>query len=139
MTGVRALAAATIMLLPLAGAGQEAPGDTAREASPEQAPSWPDHWIKRGEAEVAAVDKLTAQPTKLAIRAGGSATFATLTIAVRSCLVRPPDQPADATAWVDVTDNRPNSPAFHGWILSGEPGLAVFQSPLYDLRLLGCR
>ena len=142
MTGMRGLMAA-VVLLPFASAAQGAPGGAAPEALPEapkdQAPSWPDQWIKRGAAEVAAVDKLSAQPTKLTIRAGGSAAFATLTIAVRSCLVRPPDQPADATAWIDVTDDRPNSPAFHGWILSGEPGLAVFQSPLYDLRLLGCR
>ena len=138
MTGVRELMVA-VMLLPLASAAQTAQGGTAPETLAEQAPSWPNQWIKRGAAEIAAVDKLSAQPAKLTIRAGGSAAFATLTIAVRSCLVRPPDQPADATAWVDVTDNRPNSPAFHGWILSGEPGLAVFQSPLYDLRLLGCR
>lgn len=140
---MRSLAAA-VMLLPFASAAaQDAPGGAAPGASPEAptqpAPSWPNQWVKRGTAEVAAVDKLSAQPTKLTIRAGGSATFATLTIAVRSCLVRPPDQPADATAWIDVTDSRPNSPAFHGWVLSGEPGLAVFQSPLYDLRLLGCR
>ena len=130
---------AAVMLLPFASAAQDAPGGAAPEAQAEQAPSWPEQWIKRGAAEVAAVDKLSAQPTKLTIRAGSSAAFATLTIAVRSCLVRPPDQPADATAWIDVTDNRPNSAAFHGWVLSGEPGLTVFQSPLYDLRLLGCR
>ena len=131
--------AAVVTLLPLASVAQDAPGQASPEAPADQAPSWPNQWIKRDAAEIAAVDKLSAQPTKLTIRAGSSATYATLTIAVRSCLVRPPDQPADATAWIDVTDNRPNSPAFHGWILSGEPGLAVFQSPLYDLRLLGCR
>ncbi len=95
--------------------------------------------MPRATADIAALDKLSAQPTTLAIRVGGSAAFRTLAIAVRSCLVRPPDQPADAAAYLDVTDSHPNSPEFHGWMLAGEPGLAVFQSPLYDVRLLGCR
>lgn len=131
MTAGRWLVAA--LLLPLAAAAQQNGDDQS------SAPSWPNRWLKRDTAEIAAVDKLSAQPTRLSIRAGGTATFATLTIAVRSCLVRPPDQPADAAAWLDVTDSRPESAAFHGWVLAGEPGLAVYQSPLYDLRLLGCR
>jgi len=89
--------------------------------------------------KVVALDKLSAQATPLSIRVGDSAPFRTLTIAVRSCVTRPTDQPADAAAWLDVTDSRPGSPEFHGWMLADEPGLAVLQSPIYDLRVLGCR
>ena len=156
--------AAALLLLPLAAVAQSSatvdpspPDQPAQEpptpdqavpdqpqadqapAAPDQAPSWPNGWEKRGGAQVAALDKLSAQPTTLVIAAGGSAPFHTLTIAVRSCLVRPPGQPADATAWLDVTDGQPGGAEFHGWMLANEPGLAVLPSPLYDVRLLGCR
>ena len=143
----RAAAALVLLLLSLLcgfAAGAAAAPDQPSDQTPDQpplapAPSWPSGWVPRGTADIATLDKLSAQPTKLAIRVGGSAPFRTLTIAVRSCLVRPPDQPADAAAYLDVMDSHPNSPEFHGWMLAGEPSLAVFQSPLYDLRLLGCR
>lgn len=96
-------------------------------------------WVARGTAVVAALDKMRAEPTTLTIPVGQSAQFRTLTIAVRSCMVRPPDQPGDATAFLDVTDSQPSDPSFHGWMLAGEPGLSMLQSPLYDLRLLACR
>jgi hypothetical protein len=134
---VRGAAAAALALL-LCGAveAQPAPQDPA---PPDPAPSWPNAWEKRGTADVAALDKLSAQPTKLAIRTGEGMPFHTLTIAVRACMVRPPDQPADATAWLDVTDSRPDGPEFHGWMLANEPALSILRSPLYDVRLLGCR
>jgi hypothetical protein len=130
----RLIAALTILLC--AAAPQPAPPD---QPPPDPAPAWPNAWVQRGTASIAALDKLSARPTALAIRAGDSAPFRTLTIAVRSCVVRPPDRPADAAAWLDVTDSRPGSPEFHGWMLAGEPGLAILQSPTYDVRLLGCR
>ncbi len=99
----------------------------------------PAGWVPRAVAVVAALDKMRAQPTTLSIPVGQSAQFRTLTIAVRSCLVRPPDQPGDATAFLDVTDAQPSDPSFHGWMLAGEPGLSMLQSPLYDVRLLACR
>lgn len=133
---MRRAAAAALALLLCAAAPSDQPAD---QPPPDPAPSWPNGWLPRGTADIAALDKLSAQPTTLAIKAGSSAPFQTLTITVRSCLVRPPDQPADAAAYLDVTDSRPNSPEFHGWMLAGEPALSVFQSPLYDLRLLRCR
>lgn len=132
---VRRLAVAFSLLVCAGAAQSAAPGQPALAP----APSWPNAWVQRDTAEVAALDKLSAQPTKLDIRAGGSAAFRTLTIAVRSCLVRPPGQPSDAAAWIDVTDSRPDGAEFHGWMLAGEPGLAVLLSPLYDVRLLACR
>ncbi len=141
-----------LLLLPLAAQAQlpiAPPSPTgpppAAPATPDQpaaplapAPAWPNIWLPRHNARIAALDKLSAQPTDVTIPVGGSAQFRTLTIAVRSCLVRPPNQPADAAAWLDVTDSHPGSPEFHGWMLAGEPELAVLPSPLYDVRLLGC-
>jgi hypothetical protein len=134
---------------PLAGP-QAAPPPSAAPASPAMAmpapqappiapaPPPPNIWVPRPVAELVALDKVTARATTLEVRIGKSARFGSLTIAVRMCDIRPPDQPADATAFLDITDSHPGGPVFHGWMLVAEPGLSVLAHPIYDVRLKGC-
>jgi hypothetical protein len=106
----------------------------AASASPPPAPAW----VKAGVAKLQVLDKVNAQASTLTVKVGQSATFGSLTIDVKSCVVRPPDQPADAAAYVDVTDSHPDSPGFNGWLLANEPSVSMMQHPIYDLRLAGC-
>ena len=64
--------------------------------------------------------------------------FGSLTVRVRSCFVRPPDQAADATAFVDVTNTRGDADVFHGWVLASAPAVSQMEHPVYDLKLIGC-
>ena len=96
-------------------------------------------WLPRGEAVLQALDKVNARSQTLDVRVGASAHFGSLTIVVQSCVVRPPDQPADAAAFLVVTDAKPGSPAFHGWMFQSDPAVSMLQHPIYDLRVLGCR
>ena len=96
-------------------------------------------WQQRGGVELQALDKVTARSTVLTGRIGQALPFGSLTITVTACVVRPPDQPQDAAAFVDITDSHPNSPGFRGWMLADEPAVTIFQHPLYDIRLNGCR
>lgn len=105
-------------------AGQSAPGPA---------------WLPRSEAMLQALDKVNARSQTFDVRVGASAHFGSLTIAVRSCVVRPPDQPADAAAFLDVTDATAGAPAFHGWMFRSDPAVSMLQHPIYDLRVLGCR
>jgi hypothetical protein len=82
---------------------------------------------------------MRAQPSSLTIRTGQSATFGTLTLAVRGCDVRPPDLPQNAAAFLEVTDSRGSAPPFRGWMLSNTPAVSQFEHPLYALRLVTCR
>ena len=137
---------AALASLPLAAAlAQQPPAPTAPAAPSTSAPAPaattpppPPAWVARGVAEVVALDKVTARATPLSIRVGQSASFRTLTIAVRACDTRPPDQPPDATAFVDVTDSHAGAPQFHGWLLLSAPSVSMLQHPIYDLRLTGC-
>lgn len=95
-------------------------------------------WIPRGTADLALLDKIRALPNNVAVRVGESTAFGSLTIRVKSCMVRPPDQPADAAAYVDVTDTRGSGDVFHGWLLAKTPGASQLEHPVYDVRLLGC-
>lgn len=107
--------------------------------TPAPAPSTPDAWLPRGGAELLLLDKLRAAPSSVTIKAGQAETFGTLTIAVKSCVVRPADQAQNAAAFLDITDRSGAGPAFHGWVLSGMPSVSQFEHPVYDLRLAGCK
>lgn len=99
----------------------------------------PEGWVARSTAELILLDKIRGQPVPMSVKVGDSVTFGSLTIKARSCYVRPPDQPADATAFVDVSDARGNKDLFHGWILANTPSVSQMEHPVYDLRLAGCK
>ena len=110
----------------------------AQTPAPPAAPAGPD-WLPRGGVELQALDKVTARSTVLTGRVGQVLRFGSLSVTVTACVVRPPDQPQDAAAFVEITDSHPNGPGFRGWILAAEPSVAMFEHPLFDIRLNGCR
>lgn len=138
-----------------ASQGAPAPGPAAApapapDASPPAAsgetPATPDSapvviqggWLPRGSASLEVLDKVNARVEDVTVKTGQSTTFETLTIAVRSCMVRPSDQPADATAFVTVTDTAKGQTLFSAWILHAEPAASMMQNPIYGIRLAGC-
>jgi len=98
----------------------------------------PNAWLPAGTAKLQALDKVNAQTTAMTVKVGQSATFGSLTITVKSCVVRPPDVPADAAAYLDVVDSHPDEPPFNGWLLWQEPSLSMLEHPIYDIRVIGC-
>ncbi|HBK08772.1 MAG TPA: DUF2155 domain-containing protein [Acetobacteraceae bacterium] len=98
----------------------------------------PNVWVPGAVAKVQALDKVNAQTSTLTIKVGQSVTFGSLTITAKACVTRPVDQPADAAAYLTVTDSHPDSPGFAGWMLAGEPSVSMLQHPIYDLRVTGC-
>jgi len=101
-------------------------------------PRWPNQWVASGSARIQALDKVNAQTTTLTVKVGQPATFGSLTIAVKACMIHPPNQPADAAAYLDVTDSHSDGPRFDGWMLANEPSVSMMQNPIYDLRVAGC-
>lgn len=96
-------------------------------------------WISKGGADLILLDKIRAQPADLQVKVGSAAQFGTLTVRVRSCFIRQPDQPADSAAFVEVTDTRGKGDVFRGWVLANTPAVSLMEHPVYDLRLAGCR
>jgi hypothetical protein len=120
----------------LQGQGQTPP--TAPPVTPPATVERHYTWVPAGAAKLQALDKVNAQASDLTIKVGQSATFGSLTIMVKSCMIRPSDQPADAAAFLNVTDSHPDSPGFDGWLLEDEPSVSMMQHPIYDLRVTGC-
>jgi hypothetical protein len=102
------------------------------------APSPPVPWLPRGSVDLLGLDKVTARATTLSGKVGATLHYGTLSIVLRACAVRPPDQPADAAAFLDVSEADGQS-LFHGWMVASVPSLGVIEHPVYDLRVTGCR
>ena len=131
--GVASAQVATAPTVPVTPAPPEAePGAPAAPQPP------PDVWLARPVAEVQALDKITARVTPLTVRVGQSVTFGSLSIYVRACLVRPPEQAADAAMFLDITDQHEGAPQFHGWMVMSAPGIAMLEHPVYDIRPTAC-
>ena len=112
----------------------------ANAATPLASPSLPaaDTWVPTGGGSLRVLDKQKAQSQVLDLKVGQTAQFETLSITLRACVVHPPMVPPDAAGFVVVTDSRDGEPGFHGWMLSGEPGVATLESPVYGVRVSGC-
>jgi hypothetical protein len=99
-------------------------------------------WVPMRAVRLQALDKVTARITVLEARVGEAATFGTLTISLRACNGRGPDEVPDAAAWMEMTDSRApagSPPAFRGWMFANAPGVNMLEHPVYDIRVLECR
>lgn len=119
-----------------------APGTTpapAGPATPSLAPVTPvqSEWVAQGSAELRGVDKVMARTTPLAARPGETLRFGPLSVVVRSCIARPPDRPADAAAFVEVSEG--NREVFRGWMVLSQPQLGLVEHATHDIRLFACR
>ncbi|MFN3449631.1 MAG: DUF2155 domain-containing protein [Roseococcus sp.] len=99
-------------------------------------------WVERRTGQIQALDKVTARVTTLTATVGQPLRFGTLTILLRACHARPPDEVPDAAAWMEVSDSLapPGAPpVFRGWMFAEAPAVNMLEHPVYDLRILSCR
>jgi hypothetical protein len=112
---------------------------TPAATGPQQQASSAQAWLPRGLAELSALDKVNARSATLQVKVGSSVRYGSLTITVQSCVVRPPDQPQDAAAFMVITDSHESEPGFRGWIFASAPSVSMLEHPIYDVRVTGCR
>jgi hypothetical protein len=109
-------------------------------ASPDPAPPPSGgEWRKLGQAEISVLDKIATRREILTVKAGDSGRFESLTIRVLNCLTRPDSEPRDSAAFLEIADSHAGTPAFRGWMFSGEPAVAMLEHPVYDVRVVRCR
>lgn len=158
----KSLAAASVLLGGLAGASlaqlqaqqqaqQQAPlsggqapsgGQQAPLTGAPVAPLGGAPWIAAQTADLALLDKVTARTSMVSVPVGGQTEFGTLAIAVARCMRRPPEEPAEAAAWITVADSRAGqgaAPSFRGWMFATSPALNPLQHPVYDVRVVACK
>jgi hypothetical protein len=99
-------------------------------------------WVVQRVAELQALDKVTARVTTLRVPLDRPTAYGTLTITVRACHARPPDEVPDAAAFLEIADSR--APAngavvFRGWMFANAPGVNMLEHAVYDIRVMECR
>jgi hypothetical protein len=105
-------------------------------------PAAAQEWRPQRIAVLQALDKVTARVTTLRATLNQPERFGSLTITVRSCNARPPDEVPDAAAWLEIADSRApanGAAVFRGWMFAEAPGVNMLEHPVYDIRIMECR
>ena len=87
------------------------------------------------------LDKVTARISTIEVPVGHAVRFGTLEITVRTCDKRPPEEPPEAAAFLDIWEIRQEQPSanlFRGWMFASSPALSAMDHPVYDVWVLDC-
>ncbi|HEX7775089.1 MAG TPA: DUF2155 domain-containing protein [Parvibaculum sp.] len=96
-------------------------------------------------ATFSGLDKITARVTKFDAPVGQPTRFGALEVTVRACDKKPPEEPPQTAAYVEVRQineeiNKVDPvPIFKGWMFAESPGLNALEHPVYDVWLNTCK
>ena len=92
-------------------------------------------------AVLQALDKVTARVSTVSAPVGRTVHFGTLEIIARTCDKRPPEEPPESAAFLDISEIRTGESAvnvFRGWMFASNPALSAMEHPVYDVWVLDC-
>ena len=86
------------------------------------------------------LDKVTARISTFEVPVGQAVRFGALTILVRACHKRPPTEPPESAAFLQIDDAHGDAPvrAFSGWMYASSPALSALEHPVYDVWVVDC-
>ncbi|MEQ8266807.1 MAG: DUF2155 domain-containing protein [Parvibaculum sp.] len=92
------------------------------------------------------LDKTTARVTSFTAKVDEPASFGALQVLVRACDKRPPEEPPQTAAYVEIRqidreaqDAVKPAPIFAGWMFAESPGLNGLEHPVYDIWVTDCK
>jgi len=88
------------------------------------------------------LDKITTHFSTFDAPVGQTVGFGALRITARACDKRPPEEPPESAAFLEVVENRPGEgprTIFSGWMFASSPALSGLDSAVYDLWVLDCK
>lgn len=94
------------------------------------------------EAVLQGLDKVTARVSTFSAPIGMAVRFGTLEVVVDTCVKKPPEEPPETAAFLDIYEIKPDVPRqkiFSGWMFASSPGLNPLEHPVYDVWLKDCR
>lgn len=87
------------------------------------------------------LDKVTARISPIEAAIGQPVRFGTLEITVRRCIKRPPEEPPESAALLEIREVRPGEEPvgiFRGWMFASSPALSALEHPVYDVWVKDC-
>ncbi len=92
------------------------------------------------------LDKTTARVTTIEAPVDKPVQFGTLTIIARACNKKPPEEPPNTAAFLEIDEARAQGQAntdvqhlFSGWMFAQSPALSTLEHPVYDVTVLDCK
>ena len=139
------LSAVTVVLLALAS------GSHAQQKAPPPAKTAPPPATAAAPAATVAVlqglDKTTARVSTVEAPLNQTVRFGTLVITARACDKKPPEEPPNTAAFLEIEEARPQGAQagpdvqhlFSGWMFAQSPALSTLEHPVYDVTVLDCK
>ena len=87
------------------------------------------------------LDKVTARISTMRAPIDQGIRFGTLLITARSCNKRPPEEPPETSAFLEIYDLRQGAGpvlAYSGWMFASSPALAAMEHAVYDISVIDC-
>ncbi|HEV3174822.1 MAG TPA: DUF2155 domain-containing protein [Stellaceae bacterium] len=93
------------------------------------------------------LDKTTARVSTVEAPIAQSVRFGTLVITARACVKKPPEDPPNTAAFLEIDEARPQGAQagtdmqhlFSGWMFAQSPALSTLEHPVYDVTVLDCK
>ena len=88
------------------------------------------------------LDKITARISTFDAPLGQAVRFGSLQIIARACDKKPPEEPPESAAFLEIVDIRPDSPEvplFTGWMFASSPAISALEHPVSDVWVVECR
>ena len=90
-------------------------------------------------AVLRSLDKVTGIVEDHELRPGETTAVGRLTVALQECRVPAGNPTGDAYAFVTITAEGLDAPAFSGWMIASSPALSALDHPRYDVWVIRCR
>lgn len=87
------------------------------------------------------LDKVTARISTVRAMIGERVRFGSLEIVARVCQKRPPEEPPESAAFLEIDDVKPGEAPqriFSGWMFASSPALSALEHPVYDVWVVDC-
>jgi hypothetical protein len=89
-----------------------------------------------------ALDKVTARTKDLFVPIDETVQFGSIAVRPRKCLKRPPEEPPETSAFLEITevhDGSDDLPLFTGWMFASSPAINALEHPVYDVWVIDCK
>jgi hypothetical protein len=78
------------------------------------------------------LDKVAARTARLEVNMNTPVFYNTLIVTVRACKTRPPEEPPESAAFLEIQDRKPDGTIqkiFSGWMFASSPALNALEHP----------
>ncbi|MBI1211635.1 MAG: DUF2155 domain-containing protein [Alphaproteobacteria bacterium] len=88
------------------------------------------------------LDKIAARTARFEANIGEQVFYNTLIVTARTCKTRPPEEPPESAAYLDIQERKPDGTTaniFSGWMFASSPALSALEHPVYDIWVISCK